>query len=105
MMKWSILPEAQAEYEQALQYYFAIDADIAANFDRHFVRHRAMIVEYPFIHSLHRYAVRYAHLGPQFADSYIAYIVRESDIVIIAVAHTKRRPSDWRDRAESPEVR
>ncbi len=98
MINWSIHPAAQAEIEEALAYYFEIDPLLAADFKGHFTRHLALVRENPFLRQIRRFAVRHSHLAPQFHEHYIAYMIREGEIVILALGHSKRRPRSWQER-------
>lgn len=43
-------------------------------------------------------ALRRVNLQPRFGDYYVAYTVWREQVVILAVAHAKRRPYYWRKR-------
>lgn len=42
--------------------------------------------------------IRRVNLNPRFGEYYIAYMIWRQKVVIVAVAHAKRRPHYWRDR-------
>jgi hypothetical protein len=42
--------------------------------------------------------VRCVNLTPWFGEYYIAYMIWKDKVVILAVAHARRRPYYWRKR-------
>lgn len=98
MTEWSIHPAAQVELEDAIGYYLAIDKELAVDFDRHYKRHRWRICESPLLYRIRRFTVRRVNLAPRFGEYYIAYMIWRGRVVILAVAHAKRRPYYWRRR-------
>lgn len=44
--------------------------------------------------------MRRANLHPRFSEYYIAYMVWRERVVILAIAHAKRRPYYWRKRID-----
>ena len=72
MTEWSIHPAAQAELEEAIEYYLAIDKELAVDFDRHYKRHRQGVCEDPLLYRIRRFTVRRADLTPRFGEYYIA---------------------------------
>ncbi len=91
-------PGAAEDYEEAFAWYVARGAALAADFEREVERCLRLIAETPlrwpkFDAERHRMIVR------KFLYS-IAYEVIANQIVILAVAHGRRRPYYWRARAE-----
>ena len=56
------------------------------------------IVANPLRFSLRRPPTRRVNLTPRFGAYYIAYMIWKEKVVILAVAHAKRRPYYWRKR-------
>jgi plasmid stabilization system protein ParE len=98
MTGWSIHPAAQGELEEAFEYYLAIDKELARDFDLHYKRHRRKICENPLLYRIRRFTVRRVNLAPRFDEYYIAYMIWRESVVILAVAHAKRKPYYWRGR-------
>ncbi len=98
MMSMEILPAAQQELEEAFDYYLTIDPELAHSFDQHYERHRLQIGENPLLYNVRRRNVRRVNLTPRFGEYYIAYMTWKTKVVILAVAHAKRRPYYWRSR-------
>jgi len=105
MTRIDIHPAAQGELEEAFDYYLTIDADLARSFDEHYQQHRRRIGENPLLYQLRHDDVRRAILTPRFGEYGIAYTVRETGVVILAIVHAKRRPYYWRDRLNSTKTR
>lgn len=100
MTGWSIHPAAQDELEEAVEYYLAIDGELARDFDRYYRRYRQRICENPLLFRIRRFTVRRVNLIPRFGEYYIAYMIWREQVVILAVAHAKRMPYYWRQRIE-----
>src|SRR5438094_360820 len=91
-----LLVEAQAELDGATEWYRARDRQIAQRFVAETRRAMASIIEAPgrwprFEDSTRRKLVR----GFPFA---VIYCGEPTKIVVIAVAHTSRRPAYWHRR-------
>ena len=98
MREWSIHPAAQSELEGILEHYLAIDGDLATDFDRHYRRHREIICGNPLLYRIRRFTIRRANLSPSFGEYYIAYLIWQERVIILAIGHAKRRPYYWRSR-------
>lgn len=98
MTSWNIHPAAEDELEAAFDGYLSIDAELAHSFDEHYRRHRQKLCETPLLFNIRRLNVRRANLKPRFGEYYIAYMMWRQKVVILAVAHAKRRPYYWRKR-------
>ena len=98
MMTMEILPAAQQELEEAFDYYLAIDAELAHSFDQHYEKYRLQIGENPLLYTTRRGNARRVNLTPRFGEYYIAYMIWNTKVVILAVAHAKRRPYYWCSR-------
>lgn len=71
---------------------------MADDFDSTFFRYLDIIVTSPLLYNIRRISVRRANLKPQFSEYYIAYMIWREKVVILAIAHAKRRPYYWRKR-------
>jgi plasmid stabilization system protein ParE len=102
-IEFNIHPAAQAEFYDIVKHYAALDEDdqgqpLAAAFDATFNRHLSLILDNPLLYNLRRPPTRRANLTPHFGEHYIAYMIWRDKVVILAVAHAKRRPYYWRKR-------
>lgn len=52
----------------------------------------------PLLHTLRRRGTRRVNLTPRFGELYIAYMIWRQRVVILAIAHARRRPYYWRSR-------
>lgn len=98
MMAFNIHPEASKEFDAVLDYYFCIDPELADDFDFTFSGCLQGIISNPLLYNIRRMSVRRANLKPRFSEYYIAYMIWRQKVVILAVAHAKRRPYYWRQR-------
>jgi hypothetical protein len=71
---------------------------LADDFDFTFFRYLDAIIANPLLYNIRRRAVRRANLKPRFGEYYIAYMIWREKVVILAIAHAKRRPYYWRKR-------
>jgi len=93
------LDEALAEAEEAARWYAERDASAAFGFSDELIGavtqiERAPHAWPPYEHSTRRFLLR------RFPFS-VVYWVDNNRIVILAVAHTSRRPDYWRNRLSS----
>ena len=95
-MRVRILPAAQAEIEDAAEWYEAARKGLAARFLDEFDAGLLRIAEHPNAwHPLSPRVRRY-RLN-RFPDG-IIYHLRDDVIVVVAVAHLHRRPGYWHHR-------
>lgn len=109
MEPYDIHPAAQDEFREIIRYYATIDDDdpakpLASAFDATFRRHLKSILEAPERFRFRRPPTRRANLTPRFRASYIAYMIWKERVVILAVAHAKRRPYYWRIRITESKI-
>lgn len=90
-------PAAREEARQAYLYYDLIDASLARNFEKRLTVALESIATYPTKYRLRRYNVRRCPLV-RFRHYYIAYLLHDDRIVIIAIGHASKRPYYWYHR-------
>jgi plasmid stabilization system protein ParE len=100
---FDIHPSARAEFNDTVRHYATLDEEdqdqpLAAAFDATFNRHLSLIIDNPLLYNLRLAPTRRANLTPRFGEHYIAYMVWRERVVVLAVAHAKRRPYYWRNR-------
>lgn len=100
---YDVHPSAQDEFREIVRYYAAIDGDdpdksLATAFNSTFQRYLRLILASPELFSFRRPPTRRANLTPRFGAYYIAYMLWKERVVLLAVAHAKRRPNYWRNR-------
>ena len=91
-------PAAEQDLNEAIDYYAAIDPDLAVAFLDCFESYKARVSDYPLHFSIRAGAVRRANMKPRFGEYYLPFMIWKERVVILAVAHAKRRPYYWRKR-------
>jgi plasmid stabilization system protein ParE len=89
--------DAREEYREAIRHYFEIDPELQAGFRAEIRRHLKIIADNPALFSVRRYGVRRANLE-RFSLYYIAYILWQGQVVIVALGHASKRPYYWHRR-------
>ena len=98
-MKSEFLPEADEEFREAARYYESEAAGVGLSFIAAVHKGVAEIIELPLAAQVVRAGIRKKVLRH---FSYNLYYAIEADtIVIIAVAHQRRRPNYWRVRLKT----
>jgi len=98
-MKVRLHPEARAELREARRWYYERSPLSATAFAHAIDNAVSRIAQSPALYPLAQYGTRKLVL-PRFPFN-IFYRVLEAEIVIVAVAHQKRRPGYWSSRVES----
>ena len=97
-MKVEFLPEADEEFREAARYYESEAAGVGLSFIA--TVHKAVdeIVEFPLATQVHRANIRKKVLR-HFSYN-LFYAIEADAIVIVAVAHQRKRPNYWSTRLE-----
>lgn len=98
-MKIEFLPEADEEFREAARYYEGEAAGVGMAFIA--AVHKAVdeVIEFPLAAQVHRAGIRKKILRH---FSYNLFYAIESDIiVIVAVAHQRKRPNYWKIRLKA----
>lgn len=98
MRPHEILPAAQEELEELLLRFAEVDARLTLEFECRYKEARSLICDNPILFHERRFTVRRVNLRPQFGEYYIAFLLWREKIVILAIAHAKRRPFYFRRR-------
>jgi plasmid stabilization system protein ParE len=98
-MHVSFHPAAAAEVERAQAWYEERSVFAAAGFLQALTRAVQRIRSAPERHPAAEHGTRRILLG-QYPFS-VVYIVRRDEVVIVAVAHHKRRPGYWASRTSA----
>ncbi len=97
-MKHRILPEADAEFAEAVRYYSEIDPELGIRFYREMERMIRDVCISPERFFMFDPPAR-RHLSAVFPYA-VVYVERPDGVWIAAVMHVKRRAGYWRDRLE-----
>jgi plasmid stabilization system protein ParE len=93
-MKIVFHPASREEALEGYLYYGAEDDELALDFEHKIQQTLALIQSQPELHRIRRYNVRRVNL-PRFKERYIAYMIWQNEIVVVAIGHAKRRPYYW----------
>jgi toxin ParE1/3/4 len=91
-------PQADDEFAEAVARYVGKAPGLGDRFYLTVLRLVAEIEAAPQIHRPWRHGTR-RHFKPEFPYALI-YVERSDRIMVLAVAHFKRRPDYWRERLE-----
>ena len=88
--------EAREEFLYEVEYFSAVSPRIGRRFDEAVQKAEALIAEFSDAGFPYKYGTRRVFPG-KFKFS-IVYLVREDEVVVVAVAPFKRKPGYWRSR-------
>lgn len=95
-MTLEFLPEAQAEFYEAVEYYEAKEEGLGDRFRSEVWEVCSAILEHPYL--WHERAAGVRRVNCPVFPYYIAYFIRRETLVIAAVAHGRRHPNYWKKR-------
>jgi plasmid stabilization system protein ParE len=95
-VKALFLPEARHEVIESAQYYESRLPGLGLRFKNEIVRVCVRIVKDPLLWRERKGGYRRVNC-PNF-PYYVAYLIREETVVIVAVAHGHRLPEYWKAR-------
>ncbi len=90
-------PEADAEYRHALRWYRTRSESTADRYEANLEAALAQILSYPQMFPTLDYLHRYVKI--ERFPYVVVYRIDPDRIVVIAVAHARRRPRYWLDRS------
>lgn len=97
-MKVSFLKPAQAEYQDALEYYENEHEGLGVRFGHEVSRSLSRIVEFPTVYQFFSANTRRCLIA-KFPYGIIYHYDSDSeDILVVAIAHLHRRPDYWTSR-------
>jgi hypothetical protein len=86
-------PAVWDEFDHAIRYYTgAAGTSIALDFEACVYQHFGEIKEFPLIYCLREDEIRRVNLGPQFKEWYLAFMLWNQQVIVVALGHAKRRP-------------
>ncbi|QIF05521.1 type II toxin-antitoxin system RelE/ParE family toxin [Roseimicrobium sp. ORNL1] len=91
-------PAAERELAEVTSYFEAVDSALAEAFTACILQYSTKLAANPQHFSIRRGLVRRANLLPRFGEYYLPFMVWRDRVVILAIAHAKRRPYYWRNR-------
>jgi plasmid stabilization system protein ParE len=99
-MKLCIGSAAQAEIEEAAAWYEAQRQGLAAEFLAELDLGFQQVTDFP--HAWHPTGKRTRQHRLNRFPYGIVYQIRTDEILIVAIAHLRRRPGYWRNRSDDP---
>ena len=91
-MRIELHPEADDEFSAQVWYYDERQEGLGQRFYREVIGQLDWILEYPMIPRLRK---RYRRVNLKVFPFYIAYVIKEDLVWVLAVAHARRRPRYW----------
>jgi plasmid stabilization system protein ParE len=91
--KLEFLPEARLEAEEATRYYEVRVPGLGSRFRHQVEKACAAIVENPLL--WRKRSGGYYRVNLPGFPFYIAFIIREDRILVVAIGHASRRPDYW----------
>lgn len=98
-MTFEFLPAADEEFREAARYYESEAAGVGLSFIAAVHKAVAEVIEFPLAAQMMRVGIRKKVLR-HFAYN-LFYAVEAGTIVIVAVAHQRKRPNYWRARLKA----
>jgi plasmid stabilization system protein ParE len=95
-VKIEFLPEADEEFREAARYYEGEAAGVGMAFIASVHKAVDEVVEFPLAAQVHRTGIRKKVLR-HFSYN-LFYVIEVDIIVVVAVAHQRKRPNYWRAR-------
>jgi plasmid stabilization system protein ParE len=95
----TIHPEAQREFDGAIDYYEEVRTGLGREFRDEVMMFVDRIKDNPKRYSIRKLDVRRANLD-RFPYS-VNYVSEDGDVLIVAIAHHRRKPLYWLARLES----
>jgi hypothetical protein len=92
-MKLILLHEAEIEFWKSVEYYERQQSALGMRFKEEVDRHLQQILAQPLLPSLRKAGYRRVNLT--VFRHYIAYIVRDDVLWVIAICHSHRKPEFW----------
>ncbi len=95
-MRLVVLDQAAREFAESVTYYEAKESGLGWRFRNEVVEAVAWIESNPELPRVRSRGYRRHNLHA--FPHYIAYVIREETIWVVAIAHAHRRPEFWLDR-------
>ena len=97
-MTVAVHPEAEIEFWESVQFYEGEEAGVGVGFSDEVHEALMRISKHPELPRLRRDFYRRVNL--KRFNHYIAYLIRDEEIRVLAISHAHRAPEHWIDRAE-----
>ena len=97
-MKVGFLKPAQAEYQDALEYYENEQESLGVRFGQEVSRAISRIIEFPTVYQFFSANTRRCLIAKFPYGIVYHYDSNSEDILVVAIAHLHRRPDYWTSR-------
>ena len=94
-MRIELHPEADAEFAAQVECYEGKERDLGVRFYREVMTSLDWIAENPLLPRLRK---SYRRVNLKVFPFYVAYVLEEELVWVLAVAHSKKRPGYWMRR-------
>lgn len=95
-MTLNILDEAERELVESVAYYESREPGLGMRFRDEVASVVNRILRFPDVPRVRR--KRYRRVNLRTFPHYVAYVIRDDTIWVVAIAHGHRRPEFWMDR-------
>jgi hypothetical protein len=97
-MNFSLLPDAQFELDQAVQWYEAQSAGLGERFLLEAVQAFGLIRQFPL--AWHPLSANTRRCRLKRFPYGVIYAIEDNNILVIAIAHLHRKPEYWSERID-----
>lgn len=94
-------PAARQELVDQADAFAQIDTKLVTRFNDRLQHYLRAIQENPHAFHERRVEIRRANLLPKFGEYYIAFLLWNQQVVILALGHAKRKPYYFRSRLDA----
>ncbi len=98
MVELEYHPEASDEVAEAFSWYATANPEVGEQFKLELERAEELVQRSP--ESWAAYLLETRGFRFQKFPFVLAYVIRGEQVIIVALAHTKRKPGYWRERLE-----
>ena len=102
-MRIIVLPEAADEFEDAADYYDQLQPGLGQRYRDEVDRHIRWIAAHPVLPRVRPGGYRRVNL--KAFPYYLAYVLRQQAVWVLAIAHGHRKPEYWIGRRLNPSQR
>jgi len=94
-----VYPTAWDEFNEVIRHLVQeAGVEVALAFEDCVFHHFTEIQRTPLMYRVRKFDIRRVNLRPQFGEFYIAYLIWNDKVIVVAIAHAKRRPFYFRHR-------
>lgn len=95
-MTYRFVPNARDELDEAIEWYRLRNEEIAIHFTNAIETAIERILAHPLIYRVRKSKARFCQVD--IFPYHLIFNIHHDEIIILALAHTSRKPSYWQDR-------